>query len=296
MMLAWRKLPQGWMLFNEHRLSNVVGVGNHWYRPWSYPLFTPAGHQVLQEFPFDHPFHNGCFVGLHPVIHKDIRHNFWTTPPQRTLQDPMLENLGRVILQPCSEFNNGVLSASAKFLFHWRGANGVVLLAEGGEYQVVTEGESNQMSIKCQFLAKQDVEIPASKFAGIGIRVAPELTQPCSARVGSLAESASPLISIPKMRKCGLLISTSIENLHGHSKPGIWLETASRSRGYGVVVHAQMPTAPWFARGYGLVLHNPIQDQGLRLNAGESFVWSVTLTAYDYASGGSVASDQDMKG
>jgi len=152
------------------------------------------------------------------------------------------------------------------------------------------------MSIKCQFLAKQNVEIPPSKFAGIGIRVAPELTQPCSARVGSLAESASPLMSIPKMRKRGLLMSTSIENLHGQSKPGLWLETPNRSRGYGVVVHAQMPTAPWFARGYGLVLHNPIQDQGLRLNAGESFVWSVTLTAYDYASGGSVASDQDMKG
>ena len=42
-------------------------------QPWVYPLYTPAGHQVLQEFAFDHPFHNGCFVGLHPVVYAERR-------------------------------------------------------------------------------------------------------------------------------------------------------------------------------------------------------------------------------
>ena len=39
------------------------GVGANFYRPFVFPFYTPAGHTVVQEFAFDHPFHNGIFVG-----------------------------------------------------------------------------------------------------------------------------------------------------------------------------------------------------------------------------------------
>ena len=39
------------------------GLGSNAWRTFVFPLYTPGGHTVIQEYPFDHPFHNGFFVG-----------------------------------------------------------------------------------------------------------------------------------------------------------------------------------------------------------------------------------------
>ena len=51
------------------------GVGANFYRPLSF-VITPAGHTVVQEFAFDHPFHNGIFVGQGPVQVGDRKQAF----------------------------------------------------------------------------------------------------------------------------------------------------------------------------------------------------------------------------
>ena len=38
------------------------GVGSNAQRSWVFPLYTPGGQTVIQEYAFDHPFHNGFFV------------------------------------------------------------------------------------------------------------------------------------------------------------------------------------------------------------------------------------------
>src|SRR5688500_13898876 len=52
----------------ERATGRFLGAfGTSFYRSWVFPLYTPSGLTVLQEFAYDHPFHNGLFVAQHPV-------------------------------------------------------------------------------------------------------------------------------------------------------------------------------------------------------------------------------------
>ena len=75
------------------------GVGANFYRPFVFPFYTPAGHTVVQEFAFDHPFHNGIFVGQGPVQVGDREAGFWASPPRRSFTDKVFERLGRMDTQ-----------------------------------------------------------------------------------------------------------------------------------------------------------------------------------------------------
>ncbi len=72
------------------------GVGSNFYRPWVFPLYTPGGFTVIQEFAFDHPFHNGFFVAQHPVIVGERQANFWAMPPRRSHDDAIFTKVGRI--------------------------------------------------------------------------------------------------------------------------------------------------------------------------------------------------------
>ena len=75
------------------------GVGANFYRPFVFPFYTPAGHTVIQEFAFDHPFHNGIFVGQAPIKIGDREAWFWGAPPRRSFTDRLFEKLGRMETQ-----------------------------------------------------------------------------------------------------------------------------------------------------------------------------------------------------
>ena len=53
------------------------GFGSNTQRSWVFPFYTPSGHTVIQEYAFDHPFHNGFFVGQSPVIVGGREGQFW---------------------------------------------------------------------------------------------------------------------------------------------------------------------------------------------------------------------------
>ena len=56
----------GYLVFEETTGRCLGGFGANYYRAWVYPLCTPRGLTVIQEFPFDHPFHNGCLLYTSP--------------------------------------------------------------------------------------------------------------------------------------------------------------------------------------------------------------------------------------
>jgi hypothetical protein len=61
-----------------------------------FPLYTPSGLTVVREFAFDHPFHNGVFVGQNPVRVGDRIGNFWALPVPRSHDDQICFNIGRM--------------------------------------------------------------------------------------------------------------------------------------------------------------------------------------------------------
>jgi hypothetical protein len=175
MTLQAREIPSGILVFDDARC--VAGIGWNAYRPWLYPLYTPAGRQVLQEFPFDHPFHNGCFVGQNPVLAGGGRANFWEvfTAGGRIEVESLTFPLLKCV---------------------WRDAKGEPVLEEEriftielGERETVCEVSSRKIA------AYADLDFPPSKFGGIGVRVDPQLLPVAGARINGKHEERSSFVA-----------------------------------------------------------------------------------------------------
>ncbi len=264
--LEWRPLPQGMLAFDRLHGVPIAGIGQSFMRPWIYPLYTPGGYQVLQEFAFDHPFHNGCFIGWHPVRYDGVDHNFWATPPARSAPDPMMTNLGRIeAISPPS------LTAAPDFLtaelaLRWRSETGAVLAEELRSLRFWATGCGHGIDLRSQLRAvNHPLELPATKFAGIGIRLDPRLTPACG---GWFEGSAG--------KGCAAAL---------HDRPGDFLRVEANvgDRAFGLYLEAPGFGLPWFVRDYGLILLNPVWHDGRHLLRDEPLVMRLTMVAYDAA-------------
>ena len=57
------------------------GAGHNQHRAYVFPLNTPRGLCVVQEYAFDHPFHNGVFVGQAEIFLNGKVSNYWAPGP-----------------------------------------------------------------------------------------------------------------------------------------------------------------------------------------------------------------------
>jgi len=115
----------------DGRTGRVLGgVGANFYRPWVFPLYTPAGLTVIQEFPYDHPFHNGIFVGQHPVNAGGRTGNFWAMPLRRSFDDAIQTKVGRMDVQGQPAADVGEEGVCFTFRSIWRDEDEQPLLDE----------------------------------------------------------------------------------------------------------------------------------------------------------------------
>lgn len=232
-------IPNGLLVFDGERC--LTGIGHHWYRPWLHPLHTPAGHGVLEAFPFDHPFHNGCFVAQHPVRCAGLEANFWAVPPPRTPDDEVFVNVGRVEVVSLSY----PLTKSI-----WQAPGGEALLDEERRISLEVRGAATVCSVaSTKIAAYGDVEFPATKFGGIGVRVHPLLLSAAGARIHGAHDAPAPFVAYDNGR-------------------------------FGLALVAD-GSLPWFVRDYGFAAWNPTWKQPLLLRKGERWTVALTLVAYD---------------
>lgn len=267
--LQWRRLPQGWLAFDEARGVPVAGIGHHFFRPWLFPLYTPSGQQVLQEFAFDHPFHNGCFLGWSPVRVNGVDHNFWATPPQRSQPDPMMERLGRQRLEgeirTAREGDNLVATLSVA----WDAHDGTPLLAEERVFTVCAGEQAHTVHVQSSLRpVAGEVQLPVTKFAGLGVRLDPRLTQAAGAVFYGDAGRGD----------AGLL--------HGQLSSFVGVDARHGAHRFGLRISSGQ-ALPWFVRGYGLVLLNPVTASAHRLRVGEELRQDITLVTFDREGDGS---------
>lgn len=242
MKLETRAIPNGLLVFAGERC--LAGIGRHWYRPWLYPLYTPAGNQVLQEFPFDHPFHNGCFVAQHPVRCGGREANLWAVPPPREPNDELFVNVGRVEVQ---ELSLPVLKSV------WRAPGGEAVLDEERSFSFEVKERETVCDVASRKIANYgDVELPATKFGGIGVRVEPRLLPVAGGRIIGKHDAASRFVAYENGR-------------------------------FGLALMGSDESVPWFVRAYGLVTYNPTWKASLAIRKGESLETRLTLVAYDGA-------------
>jgi len=242
-----KEIPNGLLVFADQRC--LAGVGRNYYRPWLYPLYTPNGYCVLQEFPFDHPFHNGCFVGQNPVRLGGRKANFWALPPQREPNDPLFAHIGRIESKWSAASGNSALISLQNI---WRDEHGEPVLDEQRTYEICLEDNATVCEVTSRKIAAYgELEFPASKFGGIAVRVDPRLLPVSGGRILGQHESPSPFVAY--------------EN---------------RAAGFGVRLVAADTAVPWFVRDYGLAVHNPTWQRALRLARGEAWEISMRLVAY----------------
>ena len=152
------------------------GVGANFYRPFVFPFYTPAGHTVVQEFAFDHPFHNGVFVGQGPVASRRQRSRFLASPPRRSWTDKVFEKLGRMDTQKDIDITPHTTGVQFVQNVVWRDENEEPLIDEIRTVNLHALADATICDMTSEKIAAYGAATyPQTKFGSIGIRVEPRL-------------------------------------------------------------------------------------------------------------------------
>jgi len=245
-------------------------VGANYYRLWVFPLYTPAGRTVVREFPFDHPFHNGCFVGQHPVLVGGRTGNFWLAPPRRGPDDALFVHVGRM---GAAEPDVRLEPHAARFDYRvaWLDERGGPMIDERRTVAFRALADATVCDVISEKVsAHGPAEYPQTKFGSIGIRVEPRL----------LPALGGEIVADGGRRGRAEVVHEGESSFVAYERPG-----GGGGDGFGVLMHILAPDAdgPWFIRDYGMALYNPTWTRAVAVPAGESWTIGLRVVAYDGA-------------
>lgn len=244
------------------------GFGANFHRPWVFPLYTPRGLTVVQEFAFDHPFHNGVFVAQNPVEFAGGTANFWAAPPRRSHDDALFAvPPGR--MDADGEIAATLLPDGAIFALDltWRDHEERPVLAERRTVAIYAAAGATICEMATEKTAAHGpLRFPRTKFGSIGIRAEPRLLPPLGGTV--IADGARGDASVAHETEARSVAYENGDGLGGR---------------FGVLLSRPDPDAPgpWFIRDYGMALWNPTWAGDVHLPAGETWRLALRVAAYD---------------
>ena len=244
------------------------GIGTNFYRPFVFPFYTPAGHTVIQEFAFDHPFHNGIFVGQAPVKVGEREAWFWGAPPRRSFTDRLFEHLGRMDTQKDMEISSHDIGVKFTQNIIWRDANEEPLIDEIRTINLYTYNDATVCDMTCEKIASYgNTDFPQTKYGSIGMRVEPRLLPVMGGVVIGDNNRRGTVQDIDDNTSDFVAYQNKLPT-HGHF--GIFMSILDEAlRG------------PWFIRDYGMALYNPTQTDSITIKAGDSWKIGLRFVAYD---------------
>ncbi|HYF52565.1 MAG TPA: DUF6807 family protein [Planctomycetota bacterium] len=243
------------------------GVGWNFQRIWAFPLYTPRGLTVLQEFPCDHPFHNGLFVGQHPVECEGRSANFWVAPPRRGLNDPLFVNVGRMRFEGVGieRHERGVRFQIRSV---WLDEAERPLLNEVRRVDIYRAQDGNVMDVFSEKIASYGaVRLPKTKYGSISVRAEPRLLPICGGNViltggrRGLAAEMDAADSEYVAYESG-----------GSDRFGLFLKMLPN--------HVR---GAWLIRDYGFATSNMTAQQDVHIAKNQSSVCGLRAVAYDGA-------------
>jgi hypothetical protein len=250
--------------------------GTNFWRSWVCPLYTPSGHNVVQEFPFDHPFHNGVFVGQNPVFCGEREANFWAFPVKRKHGDALMEKQGRMDPQGKPELIISPGSVRFKLDSIWRDQNEEPILNERRTvvFSSVPGATICTMSSE-KTAAYGPVTFAKTKFGSIGVRVEPRLLPKLGGRVIGVRDGELAYGSADEVASGKDVDAVAYEaDIPGVGTLGVCLNISMNSA-------SDSNRGPWFIRDYGMAMFNATQNAPITLAEGESWEASLRVLAYD---------------
>lgn len=253
----------------ERATGSCLGAcGFNFYRPWVFPLYTPSGRTVIQEFPFDHPFHTGAFVGQNPVVVNGRTANFWAVPPRRSFEDPLFTHVGRMDAAGGLQILPHAQGVQFTLPSVWRDEEERPVLDERRTVDIFAAADAVICDITSEKVAAYGaVEYPQTKFGSIGIRVEPRLLPPLGADV----------IADHDRRGEATVV-------HEQDSRYVAYENAlGEQGGFGVALSILQPAVqgPWFVRDYGMAIYNPTWRESVNTPDGERWTVALRIVAYD---------------
>jgi hypothetical protein len=259
--------PLAYLVEEQASGRMLGGFGAHFYRAWVFPLYTPAGFTVLQEFAYDHPYHNGMFVGQNPVVLGEGSVNFWATPPRRSFTDPLFSHIGRADAQVPPAIIQSERGVMFSLQSVWRDEHEQPVLDELRTVRFYSTPEAticDMVSHKCA--AYGDLLYPQTKFGSIGVRVEPRLLPNCGGVI--LADGGR--------RGTAQVVHEQESDFVAYQRD----RTGMAPFGLLLAIRDAGVRGPWFIRDYGMAMYNPTWASAVYSMRGET--WSIALRAIAY--------------
>jgi hypothetical protein len=257
--------------------NRILGAfGTNFWRSWVYPFYTPAGCTVIENFPFDHPFHNGVFVGQNPVKVGDSEGNFWAFPVTRCHDDHLMKKMGRMDPQgqPAAEVTDAGVRFTLKSI--WRDEQEHPLIDEERSVLLRALPDATVCDMTSRKTAAYGaVEFGKTKFGSIGARVEPRLLPALGGRVIGIMDGELHRGKADEVANKQSCDAVAFENdVPGIGAFGICLMILDNSAGPD-------RRGPWFIRDYGMAMFNATQDEAIALPAGGDWTVAMRAIAYD---------------
>jgi len=257
-------------------------------KPVLYPVMTSAGTEITRGYPLnprpgervDHPHHIGVCFNYGDVNGYDFWNNSAAIPGNK------MGNYGTIRHKSIDELSGGSGQGLMVTSESWVDPSGQVLLDEKSEYHFIAKGATRIIDRIITLTAKdKDVLMKDTKEGGFGIRVARQLELPSQDKV-TLTDAHGNPTTVKKMSNEG--VSGNYRSSKGDTGDAVFGTRAKWVELYGniddekisvvIVDHPQNPGYPtyWHARGYGLLLANPL---GARVYSNGEDVMNFSISA-----------------
>ena len=249
-----RALQQQLKVYADGRYVAAVQQGR--FRPYVYPVFTPAGHLVTQIAPADHLHHLSIWAA-----HEDVNGvDFWAPETRETFPLPK-------ILVRETETLVDAHGVTFRQRIEWVNGEQGVELRETRTTTVTAHEDGNAIDLVCQLQAPgHEVVLGQTKEAGLAVRVADQIDVLDGGRIVNAAGEEN--------------------EAHTFDRVSAWVDyagpvTRGALAGVALFPYPEAADTPWFTRDYGPVFLNPWRHRPLSLAPGKSCALGVRVVAHD---------------
>lgn len=261
-------LPQGaWAKTHRRRLSlngrEIASFTQGAFRPYLYPVFTPAGFAVTTESPADHPHHHSLWIGadhLHlqmPAAEGRLEEYTYNLYVNETFQG---RAPGRIVEAGIEgEDTSGGYRVTQQLDWRgpseWAAADGRLLMTETRSWDVSPGERYHVIDVRSELRAAQwALTLGPTRHAYFNFRVAEALQV---VRGGTITRQGDA-----------------------------WLDYSGHTGGGHHAGLALMPLSQgepwwWFATDWGVVTTGPFRSAARSLQPGEAFVLAARYVIHD---------------